>query len=592
MALKLDPVAKDVTITYTSGALLRDLVRFIAPYKGRFVAATAGRLIGDVVWLYPPIALASIVTFLSTYKPGTDASVVWTALSLWALALVIRTVGHFVAKHEGFKLAERIALDSSLKTMRHLFLLDMRWHEKENSGNKLKRIANASTALNTVVRLWINNVLEIAVNFVGISIILFSVDPWVLGLLATFAVTFFIISFTLTKRAAEATYRVNEQEEKVEGLLFESVNNIRSVKVMGIGDALSRMITDAVETLYRTIKIRVWRFQSRSALLYIWGYGFNIGILSFITWGILNGRYELGLLILFNGYFGRIWESVSELSQITQDFVTAKYSIARMQQILDEPVTIDAAAGKVMMPAAWERITLEHVSFSYGGTPVLSDVSFEIKRGEKVGIVGLSGAGKSTLFKLLLKEREEYEGTISFDDTPLKDIRRADYFTRVSAVLQDTEVFNLSLQENIQIAREEEDQNAFTKALEIAHVTDFLGKLPEGVGTLIGEKGIKLSGGERQRLGIARAVYKEPELLLLDEATSHLDLESEEKIQDSLHRFFETVTAVVIAHRLTTIKEMDTIIVLEEGRIAEQGSFEELYTKKGRFFELWEKQRL
>jgi ATP-binding cassette subfamily B protein len=136
------------------------------------------------------------------------------------------------------------------------------------------------------------------------------------------------------------------------------------------------------------------------------------------------------------------------------------------------------------------------------------------------------------------------------------------------------------------------NEKLLQRAIKTSHVSDFLGKLPQGMDTLIGEKGIKLSGGERQRLGIARAIFKQPELLLLDEATSHLDLESEEKIRDSLKTVFKSVTAIVIAHRLTTIKEMDRILVIEEGRIIEQGSFDALYKSKGRFYDLWEKQRL
>jgi ABC-type multidrug transport system fused ATPase/permease subunit len=159
--------------------------------------------------------------------------------------------------------------------------------------------------------------------------------------------------------------------------------------------------------------------------------------------------------------------------------------------------------------------------------------------------------------------------------------------------LQDTEVFNFRLRDNITLAniKDANDEKRLQQAIEVAHVTDFLGKMPQGLDTEIGEKGIRLSGGEKQRVGIARAVFKQPDLLFLDEATSHLDLESEEKIRDSLHCFFQSVTAVVIAHRLSTIKEMDRIIVLEEGRIIEEGPFEELYAKKGRFHELWEKQK-
>ncbi len=261
---------------------------------------------------------------------------------------------------------------------------------------------------------------------------------------------------------------------------------------------------------------------------------------------------------------------------------------------LASEIASDIEEGKISMPENWRKIQLRDVSFSYGDKKILDKVTFTISRGEKIGVVGLSGAGKSTLFKLLLKERENYEGDILVDDVPLRSISKSNYFTHTAVVLQDTEVFNFSLRNNVTISNfdRNSDENLLEKALTVAHVSEFAKALPQGIDTLIGEKGVKLSGGEKQRVGVARAVFKDPELLLLDEATSHLDVESEEKIQDSLHKFFQSVTAIVITHRLTTIKEMDKILVLEEGKIIEQGSFSELHGQKGRFYELWEKQRL
>ena len=164
----------------------------------------------------------------------------------------------------------------------------------------------------------------------------------------------------------------------------------------------------------------------------------------------------------------------------------------------------------------------------------------------------------------------------------------------MAVVLQDTELFNASLRDNITITNQKEEKNEklLENSIKTAHVRDFMAKLPDGIESVIGEKGIKLSGGEKQRVGIARAIFKNPQILLLDEATSHLDIESEEKIKDSLHKFLKSVTAIVIAHRLTTIKEMDKIIVIENGKIIESGNFAGLYGAKRRFFELWEKQKL
>jgi ATP-binding cassette subfamily B protein len=289
-----------------------------------------------------------------------------------------------------------------------------------------------------------------------------------------------------------------------------------------------------------------------------------------------------------------MWQSIDELSTLALDFVVAKYGVHRMKHILDVPVGIDRENGKRVFPKKWKKLAVRNLSFSYGEKEVLREVSFEVRRGERIGIVGISGAGKSTLFKLLLKEHEHYRGEILLDDVPLRKIRKSSFFHNAAVVLQDTEVFNFTLRENIIMANPKQGRNEelLRKAIEVAHVTDFLQRLPQGLGTVIGEKGIKLSGGEKQRVGIARAVFKDPQLLFLDEATSHLDLESEEKIRDSLHKFFQSVTAIVIAHRLTTIREMDRIIVIEDGKILEDGSFAQLRARKGRFDELWKKQKL
>ena len=211
-----------------------------------------------------------------------------------------------------------------------------------------------------------------------------------------------------------------------------------------------------------------------------------------------------------------------------------------MKKILNEPIKIDDENGKVSFSPDWKEISVKNVSFAYGENQVLNDISFNVRRGEKVGVVGVSGAGKSTLFKLLLKEREEFAGDILFDNTSIKQIKKNDYFKQVSVVLQDTEVFNFSLRDNITITNDirKTDEKLLEQALATAHITELVDKLPKGLDTLIGEKGVKLSGGERQRLGIARAIFKQPEILLLDEATSHLDLESEEKIRDSLQKSY------------------------------------------------------
>ena len=577
---------------YTLRNLISDVWSYVGPYKKSFWAATLFRVAADLVWLYPPYALAVIVNFFADYSPGKSLLPIYIVFVLTFMAVIVRYVGTYYAKSAMFKVGEKADLDSQLKSLKHLMLLDMTWHEKESAGSKYKRIDRGSTSIDRILRIWINNIIEIVINLIGVIIIILSFDLGMGIAVGVFLITYYFLAHYYRKRGVIMSDIVNEKEERRSGMFFEAINNIRSVKVMSMSGKILKTLSDNAVDLFKSIRQRIFWFQAGNAIRNMYAHIFRVGAMIYIIYGVTRGKYEIGFLVLFVGYFQTVWQSMSELADVSED--VAKNGVARMQAIHDAPITIDKEDGKVKFPDDWGVISVKNVSFSYNEKRVLDNVSFEIKRGEKVGIVGLSGAGKSTLFKLLLKEHETYDGDIFVGDLPLKAISKKDYFNHLAVVLQDTELFNASLGENITITnqKEENNQELLKRSVEIAHVQDFIGKLPKGMDTLIGEKGIKLSGGERQRVGIARAIFKTPQILLLDEATSHLDIESEKKIKDSLHRFFENVTAVVIAHRLTTLKEMDKIIVLERGKIVEFGRFTELFKSKGRFHELWEKQKL
>lgn len=589
------PTATTPTVPlYRTRDLLRDLRPFLAPYKWRFILGSLLRFVSDIAGLYPAFALAFIVNFFTSYQTGDSLHQVWSVLMLWAVAYAVRGFGMYLGKQLVFRIGERISLDAQLRSAERLLLLDVEWHEKENAGNKMKRIQRGGESMNRILRMWVNNFIEIGVNFVGMTIIFASFDRTVAFLMIVFLVTYYLVARAFIKKHSAAVRKVNVKEEVVSGLFYETISNIRTMKIMSMIKPIAEVLRQDVRELYSRISVRVFWGGTGGVSRELWANSFRIGIIVVIIFGILEGRYEIGFLVLFMTYFNRFAESAAELAMTTEEFLTAQFAIGRMVDILEEPVRIDSEEGRVAFPKDWEKIALKNVSFAYGENDVLDNVSFEIKHGERVGIVGLSGAGKSTLFKLLLKEHEQSSGEILVDDVPLNTISKEDYFRHVAAVLQETEVFNFSLRQNIALANSDEAENEalFERSLQIAHVSDFLGKLPNGTETLIGEKGVKLSGGEKQRLGLARAVFKQPEILLLDEATSHLDVESEEKIRASLHEFFKSVTALVIAHRLTTVREMDRIIVIEEGKIIEEGTFDELHARRGRFHELWEKQKL
>lgn len=582
------------TPNYTNRQFIKDVWRFIRPYRGRFFLATTFRLVSDIAILYPAYALASLITFLSNWQPGDTLAPAWTILGLWLIAALVYSFGHWGGKHLGYLLSERAGTDAFENGLEQLTALDTHWHERESSGIKLKRIQRGRDALNKAIRGWFTNIIQITVDFTGTLFVLAQTDLLTGAIFFVFIVSFSAIALSFTKKATDAAHVEGIQEEKVQGSSFEIIANVRTVRALNIRDYLRTIIHENLEELYVRIARRVFWFRTQSLALVTWQMIFKLSVFAFIVYGISQGRFEIGFLILFNEYHNRVRSSSLELAEVSQDFIVAKNNFWRLQETLKLPRRPGITAPDEL-PPNWQTLALDNVHFSYDpAQAVLGGLTFSVKKGERIGVVGSSGAGKSTIFKLLLKEYDTFTGSIRIDAAPIQSINEDSYFEKVAVVLQDTEVFNLTLCENIAIANPNEAGNAelFERAVSVSHVNDFVHKLPQGYDTVIGEKGFKLSGGERQRLGIARAIFKNPDLLLLDEATSHLDLESEEKIRDSLHQFFKNVTAIVIAHRLTTIKEMDRIIVLESGRVVETGTFEELHAKRGRFFDLWEKQKL
>jgi ATP-binding cassette subfamily B protein len=579
---------------YTTLALVRDLAPFVRPYWRRFALATASRGVAEALRLYPGYAVAAVATFLASYQVGQSFAPVWLLLVGAAASGIVASLLGWHAGYAGDTTASRVYVDTRLAALRHVVSLDIAWHHKESSGVRLERISRGAQASEALLRLWVGSIVSIAISIVGSLAIISIFDRTIALVTAGFLIVFFAVSRRFSRIAVAAKRAENQKFDEFSGLVHEAVGNVRSVKVMSMAEAIRARLSQLGDELYALVCTRKFWFQTSGSTKTGITYLFRTSIIAYVAWGIAHGQYEIGFLLLIYGYFMRLTDAVYQLSDVAQDFEVRKQDMSRLSEIFAEVPTTDAEEGKRPFPKDWKKIELVDVSFSYGDKKVLDRVSFVLNRGERLGVVGLSGAGKSTLFKLLLKEHEGYTGEILIDGVPLRSIGKKSYFKHVSVVLQETEVFNFSLRDNVTISNfgRDADEALLERALEVSHVAEFASVLPQKLDTLIGEKGVRLSGGEKQRVGIARAVFKEPELLLLDEATSHLDVESEAKIQQSLHEFFQTVTAIVIAHRLTTIKEMNRILVLEDGRVVEEGSFAELRAKKGRFDELWQMQQL
>lgn len=238
----------------------------MAPYKGKFILATLFRLAADIAWLYPAYGLAVLVTFFTKYSPGVSLAPVKQVFIFWMLVSIVRYVGMYVAKRIMFAVSEQMALDAQLKTINHLFLLDMGWHEHENSGNKLKKIQRGGESIDRIFRMWINAFIEIGVTFFGMIFVLAKFDSTTAALTIAFLATYYIIAFVLRRKASVAAQIVNIKEEEVNGLFFESLNNVRSVKIMSMRRPISAMLLAETKDLYEKVLKRIFWFQTGNSL--------------------------------------------------------------------------------------------------------------------------------------------------------------------------------------------------------------------------------------------------------------------------------------------------------------------------------------
>jgi ABC-type bacteriocin/lantibiotic exporter with double-glycine peptidase domain len=311
-------------------------------------------------------------------------------------------------------------------------------------------------------------------------------------------------------------------------------------------------------------------------------------VLLFVGHGFIQGIISLGSIFILSNYFSKLQGAIGSSTNILDQLIYYKSAISRMIPIYWEKVT--AKHGIKSFPSAWDQITLDHAKFDYHNEErvdsALDDVSLNIQKLSKVSVVGKSGSGKSTLAKIFLGLYELDSGNYLIGPTNFYDLNHEEMTKNIALVLQDSEMFNLSLQDNITLMREF-DQNLFNNAMNISQLNDLVKSLPNGLNTMIGEKGYRLSGGERQRIGIARAIYKDPQILVLDEATSSLDSKTESLILQAMETELTKKTLVMIVHRVTTLKNVDKIYVFDHGKIVEEGTYKGLSADpKSKFFEL------
>ena len=547
--------------------------------------------------LLPPLIASKIFDALSKhqYTDGQPWDSFGNQLILYAFIVFLsgviawRLIIYFI-----WKLETNVQRDLYRRMFDKYMNLDADFHANSFGGSLVSR---TSKFVGSYVRLqdtFVFQVYTLFWSFIFISIILYPRAPIFVWAFWAFSVVFTIFAVILSRSVRVLSTEEADAQNKTTGYLADSITNVFAIKSFSGGQA-ERKRFDKVTEMTRQKGLAVMRattkrdFASSSITS-------TLGIAAMVTAviAVVNHNADIGLVFLLLAYTGDISERLWELSSTTLrqynraigDAQEAVDTLMTKEMIRDpaEPQLLKDVRGDV----AFNDMVFTHTKSA--DDSLFKDFNLSIPAGTKVGLVGHSGSGKTTLTKLLLRFMDVDDGSITIDGQNIRITTQDDLRRHIAYVPQEPLLFHRSLAENIAYGRPGATQDAIEKYAKMAHAHEFIKDLPDKYETLVGERGVKLSGGQRQRVAIARAMIKDAPILLLDEATSALDSESEVLIQDALWKLMEGRTAIVIAHRLSTIQKMDHIVVMEEGKIVEQGSHKELIAKKGTYAGLWDHQ--
>ncbi len=584
-------MAKNTKSSYTTGNFFRDSWRFLEDDQYKYVFFVSIRALSEVASFIIVYLLGRIIDFFTTYQSGQSLTKFYSLVGIIGLTGVLQVLTRMWAKMNCSVIAAKARQRVREKSMSRLMDLELKWHENEGAGSKIQKVNEGSNFIYKFFGDFTNNrSISVLIGIFG-SLAIFFVLGWQYALFSFMYVLIFLtVERYYSKKLSYWVDEMNKITEKVSGKIHESTSNVLSVKSLGLRDVFEKATKKYEEEHYKIwLKTKETGQTKMKVTKSFAAIGYALFIL-IVGHNFVSQAITLGSILVFVAYFDKLRSSLDHISETIDGFIQIKSGTGRLMTILGEKVFDRESSELLEIPKDWKKIEFRSISFKYKDKKILKNFNLIINRGEKIGIVGKSGCGKSTLTKLLLGLYKIEEGGIYIDKVDINKFKHSSITNTITAVLQDSEMFDMTLAENISISTLKTNNDLFNKSIRISALEELIKKLPKGLYTLLGEKGYRVSGGERQRIGIARAIYKNSPVLILDEATSHLDSKTEKYIQEQIKNELKDRTLIIIAHRLSTLKDVDRVIVMEEGKVIEEGKFNELVRKKGKFFNLYQLQ--
>ncbi|MGI4756918.1 MAG: ABC transporter ATP-binding protein [Janthinobacterium lividum] len=587
---------------HRNSVTIKDLLR---PHRRALLlglVAIAGESIADVATPWPlKIVLDNVIGHKESHgwlfafiKRTVGTAPLQILLFACIAVLVIAVVDAFCSYWEKYtttSVGQWVTHDLRRTLYAQVHRLSLAYHDTSKTGDLISRVTTDIDSIQTFIVSGLLSILVDIATIVGMIGVLFYLS-WQLTLIALAVVPIlFAIVYTYTRKVKKASREVRKQEGKMISVVQEVLGSIRVVKAFSREEyEVHRLEGESLETVEASLRARTLKAKLVPIVNIVTAVG-TCAVLYFGGRLALTSGMTGGKIYIFIAYIASMYKPMQDISKIMDSYSKADIGYERIQEIIGNTNEMRDVPGAKDLKITEGRVEFDHVTFSYGGDrEILHDVSLNIKPGTVVALVGPTGSGKTTLINLIARFYEPQSGTIRIDGQDVSKVKQASLRSQISFVLQDTVLFSGSIWENIAYGRPEATHNEIIAAAEAANATEFIDCLPQKYDTVVGERGVLLSGGQRQRIAIARAMVRRSPILILDEPTSALDANSEHLVFEALSRLMHGKTSIVIAHRLSTVRTADCIYVIQQGRVVESGTHEDLVEAGGLYQELIETQ--